>query len=316
MTVRASEPTASTTPIQRRPVSATAGLFTVGLAALFGANPTAIKQGLEYVGPLQIAWLRFFLGGLTILAWALLTRRNLRLQRAEVVPILGLSVLFVLMISATNIGQDYTTAAHTTVIISAFPIWTALFSHLVVAGDRMGRPQVIGMALSYAGVVATFAPSLSAGGAALGGDALVFVASILLGATQVYIAVYAQRIELAKLILSQAAAAVVLLLPVSALVEGTQYDLARPLLLSLVYQGVIVGGLAFIANAWLLQKYVPSRISVIYATQPLFGIVAGWWVLGEPIGPEVIAGGVLVMLGILMVQEVWTSYRRAPAEAA
>lgn len=297
--------------LQRRSVSAGAALFTVGLSVLFGANPTAIKRGLDFVEPLQIGWMRFFLGGLTLLAWALLSRRPIILGRRELLPLAILCTIFVGTIGATNLGQDRTSASHAVVILTAFPIWTAVLSHLFIRGDRMGPPQLIGVALSYAGVVVTFAPGLGEGSGQLQGDLMILFASFLLGGSQVLIAVLAQRIELAKIVLAQAFSAVVVLFIASAAIEGTDYNFAWPLVVSLLYQGVLVGGLGFVANGWLLKTFLPSRISVIYSTQPFFGIIASYFVLGEPIGVEVIAGVILVTTGILFVQEIWTVFTRS-----
>ncbi|MGE0227690.1 MAG: DMT family transporter [Dehalococcoidia bacterium] len=302
-------------PLERRPVTAGAALFTLGLSVLFGANPTAIKFGLRYLEPLQIGSARFLLAGCALLAWALLSKRRILPVRSELAPLGMLAVLFVATIATTNLGQERTSVAHTVVILTTFPIWTAILSHLFVSGDRIGRAQVAGIVVSYAGVVVTFGPGLSAGGSMLQGDALIFVSSFLLGGSQVLISILSQRIELAKIVLTQAFTAGVLLFLVSVPIEGTDYELAWPLLWSLLYQGVLIGGFAFIANAWLLKTYPPSRISVVYSSQPLFGILSSWVVLGEELHSEVIAGVVLVSVGILIVQEAWTVLLRGRERA-
>lgn len=302
-------------PLERRPVTARAALFTLGLAVLFGANPTAIKFGLRYLDPLQIGSARFLLAGCALLAWALVSRRRVLPARSEVVPLALLGALFVATIATTNVGQDHTSVAHTVVILTTFPIWTAILSHLFVSGDRIGRAQVAGIVVSYAGVVVTFGPGLAKGGSQLQGDLLIFVSSFLLGGSQVLISILSQRIELAKIVLTQAFTAGILLFLVSVPIEGTDYEFAWPLVWSLLYQGVLIGGFAFIANAWLLKTYPPSRISVIYSSQPLFGILSSWVVLGEDLHFEVIVGVVLVSLGILIVQEAWTVLLRGRARA-
>jgi drug/metabolite transporter (DMT)-like permease len=303
-------------PVTHRPVTAGAALFTVALSVLFGANPTAIKRGLDYVEPLQIGYMRFALAGVMLVLWALVTRRPMVPRRNEVLPLLLLVATFVGTIAATNFGQDRTSASHSVVILTTFPIWTAILAHLFVRGDRMGRAQVAGVALSYAGVVATFAPSLGEGGAQLQGDILILLASFFLGCSQIVIAVIATRIEISKIVLAQVISAVVILFIASVAVEGTDYDLQWPLGISLLYQGVLVGGIGFISNAWLLKTFLPSRISVIYATQPFFGMFASHFVLGEDIEVAVIAGVILVSLGILVMQEAWTAVRRPQAKPA
>jgi drug/metabolite transporter (DMT)-like permease len=168
------------------------------------------------------------------------------------------------------------------------------------------------VALSYAGVVATFAPGLGEGGAQLKGDLLILLASFFLGGSQVVIAMLATWIDLSKVVLAQVGTAVVVLLIASTAIEGTDYHFAWPLVASLAYQGVLVGGFGFIANAWLLKTYLPSRISVVYATQPFFGMFASHFVLGEDIEVAVVAGVILVTAGVLVMQEAWHALRRAP----
>ena len=55
-------------------------------------------------------------------------------------------------------------------------------------------------------------------------------------------------------------------------------------LISIHYQGAIVAGFNFIANIWLLKNYKPSQVTVIHLSQPIFGILLGYVVLGEKIG--------------------------------
>jgi drug/metabolite transporter (DMT)-like permease len=135
-------------PVTHRPVTAGAAAFTVALSVLFGANPTAIKRGLDYVEPLQIGWMRFAFAGVTLVLWALVTRRPMVPRRNEVLPLALLVATFVGTIAATNFGQDRTSASHSVVILTTFPIWTAILAHLFVQGDRMGRAQVAGVARS------------------------------------------------------------------------------------------------------------------------------------------------------------------------
>ena len=77
----------------------------------------------------------------------------------------------------------------------------------------------------------------------------------------------------------------------------------RDRLLSVLYQGAIVAGFNFIVNIWLLKNYKPSQVTVIHLSQPIFGILIGFVVLGENIGPFVLLGAVLVILGSGLVRK-------------
>jgi drug/metabolite transporter (DMT)-like permease len=98
---------------------------------------------------------------------------------------------------------------------------------------------------------------------------------------------------------------IVALAVTSAFVESDPYLYTARLALSLFYQGALVAGFAFTANMWLLQRYLPSHITVIFLSQPIFGVIFSWLVLGEPLEALVFLGAALVIVGS------WLA-RRAP----
>ena len=49
------------------------------LSILWGANPVAIKLGLEDAPPIRLAWMRFLVGGVVIVAWGVGDRPSARL---------------------------------------------------------------------------------------------------------------------------------------------------------------------------------------------------------------------------------------------
>ena len=65
------------------------------LSAFWGANLVAIKFGLEDAPPIRLAWMRFLVGGLVILAWGWVTGhlRGLRIERHEWRPLVVLALL-------------------------------------------------------------------------------------------------------------------------------------------------------------------------------------------------------------------------------
>ena len=74
------------------------------------------------------------------------------------------------------------------------------------------------------------------------------------------------------------------------------------LVVSLFYTGVLIAGLGFIGQTWLLKRYLPSRVAVISLSQPVFGVFFSWWILGESVGGELYLGAVLVVAGSALAQ--------------
>ena len=299
---------------QRRPLTGGATGFALLLAALWGGNPVAAKAGLDDAPPLRLGWMRFVLGAIVVLIWAAATRQSFRILRSEWVPLIGLGALFSTQIAFMNVGQDFTTAGHAAVITATFPLWTGLIAHFVVPGDRLNAERVAGTVLGYLGVVALFSTGLK-GDATIGGDLLMLVSAVLLGSRQIYISQAAQSIAIHKLLLAQSAVGIAIFVVASAVFEAEPYVMTQRLVMSLLYQGVVIAGFGFLGNTWLVQRYLPSGVAALQLTTPFFAVIAGAIILGEDVGPELVVGATLVVLGQLIArgQELRRFVRRRAA---
>ena len=165
-----------------------AGSLALLTAILWGGNSIAIKIALDGLPPLALAAARFLLGGLAVMLWAIFARVPLvRPGSGERRGLFQLVLLFIAQIYLLNAGTHFTTAGRSTVFISTYPFFTAVFAHLFMSGDRLSRLKIMGMALSFSGVVLVFAESLTKGHLGyLLGDVMVLISGLLLGARQVY----------------------------------------------------------------------------------------------------------------------------------
>ncbi|MDA0366263.1 MAG: DMT family transporter [Chloroflexi bacterium] len=274
--------------------SATA--FALVLNALWGGNAVAIKAGLRDAPPLRLAWMRFVAGGIVTVAWAISTRQSLRPTRAELRPMGWLALLFVTQIAFMNIGQNHTTAAHAVVLNSTFPLWTGVFAHFFVAGDRLSPGRAAGTVIAYLGVFSLFAQSFTGGGDALG-DALMLCSAAVLGARQVYTSLAAQAVSLPKLLLTQTVFGIAAFLLAGLVVESDPWVMTDRLALSILYQGVVIAGFGFIAQMWLLKHYLPSGVTAISLTTPVWGVLLSHYVLDEALAPTLWIGLALVIAG-------------------
>ena len=284
-----------------RPLDVRGASVALLLSALWGANPVAIKLGLADAPPLRLAWMRFVLGGLTILLYSLWTRRAgmFRLRRGEVGPIASLGLLFAVQIALMNVGIGLTSAAHGAVLLNSYAIHTVVLAHFFIPGDRMTAAKLAGIAVAYAGIVVLFAGGLSAPGATLTGDLVVTISAFLLGERTVYMARALQRVDPMKLLLGQSAIGSACFVAASLWLEsGQPTRVTAALAGSLVYQGVVVAGFNFLVNAWLLQIYRPSALAAWALTSPIWGVLVAWAIAGEPLTLAVVASSVMVAVGI------------------
>lgn len=247
--------------------------------------------------------MRFALGAMVVIAAALYRRQSLRVEANERSVLLGLGLLFSAQLACMNIGQDHTSAGHAAVLMSAYPLWTAVFAHFYVAGDELTTKRLAGALVAYSGVVVVFSGSMSGDEAGtLLGDSLLVASSLLLGARQIVLSRSAQAVAIEKLLMAQAVVGGVSFAAASAIFESEPTQYTTSLAVALLYQGVVIAGFAFLLQTWLLKHFAPSRVVTVYLTQPLFGVAFSYLVLGEPVGPELYAGALLVVIGSYFVQ--------------
>jgi drug/metabolite transporter (DMT)-like permease len=291
-------------PITRQPLTARAGALALLLSTLWAGNPVANKAGLDDAGPMRLGWLRFAIGGVVVLIYAVATRQSFRVLRHEWVPLALLGTLFTVQLAFMNIGQDFSTAGHAVVVTSTFPLWTGVFAHFFVPGDRMSRSRTLGTLVAYSGVIAVFYKGFADSSSDfLVGDLLLLGSAVLLGGRQVYLSQLGQGIAQHKLLISQGVFGVTTFVIASLIFESDEaFVVTTRLVVALLYTGVLIAGLGFIGQTWLLKRYLPSRVTVISLSQPIFGVLFSWWILGESVGGELYIGAALVVVGSALAQ--------------
>ena len=280
-----------------------AGSLALLASVLWGGNGVAIKAGLGGVPPLAMAGMRFSLGILVVLGAALVARVPLGLRPGEWRGVAGLAAIFALQIYLLNQGTHLTTASSSTVLITLYPFFVAIFAHLLMAGDRLSRVKVAGMGLSFAGVALIFAESLAlAETTYLLGNVLVLFSALLLGLRQVVIKGLVHGLHPYKVLFWQALLAVPVFVALSALIEREAvYSWHGPVVLGVLYQGLVTAGLCFILWAFLLRRHRASRLGVFGFVSPVCGVLLSALLLGEALSPALLISMVLVAAGIVVV---------------
>lgn len=270
------------------------------LSILWSGNPISIKAGLEDAPPLRLGWMRFVLGGIVAILWSLYNKEAIKFKKSDVIPLIGTGLLFSVQLGFMNIGQNYTSGGHGVIMITTFPLWASIFSHLFIPNDKLTRFKIFGMIIAYIGVIILFWESISnSSNNYLIGDLLMLTSAILLGARQIYISQISQGLNQGeiKILYTQAFVGTFTFFIFSQLFENSNFSISYNLVIALFYQGVIIAGFGFIGQTWLMKKYLPSRILIINISQPVFGVILAWVVLGEIPGFELVFATIFVLSG-------------------
>ncbi len=136
-------------------------VYTPGLLAIlllttlfWGSSFAAAKYALAELAPLSLASLRFVISALLYaLVFLLAPRTRARIDRQDWPGMIGLAMLGVTLhfwVQYTAIAM--TTATNASLIIATSPLAVAILSSLLFR-SRLGRNQLLGIIVSYAGVI-------------------------------------------------------------------------------------------------------------------------------------------------------------------
>ena len=279
-------------------------LVSIVIHSLWGGNPVAVKFSLLAFPPLTTAFLRFAIGIACIVLWARWRGVRLLPEKGEWRALWILAVLFAVQIGLMNVGFDHTTGAMGSVLIATNPLFAVMFAHFLVAGDRMTPVKALGLAVAMAGTSLAMLEdsdiaSLDFGAA---GNWIVLSSAVLLGLRLALSARFVRRIEPTKVALWQ----MVLSLPlfgVGALwLEEIAWDaVGVGPIAGLVFQGAVIAGVGFTVSYHLMRRYTPSVMMSFNFVSPIAGVLFSAWLLGDRVGPLLLAGMALIAVGLYLV---------------
>ena len=287
----------------------TAVLGVMTCCVLWGLNQVAAKAAMSEMGPLWQSGLRSLAAALLVWLWA--TARGVKLwQRDGSLPGgLLAGALFGLEFACIFIGLQYTSASRMVVFIYLSPFVVALGMPFIARAERLNLRQIGGLLLAFGAVAWAFAEGFSSHGSGQPlqwlGDGLGLLAAVLWGGTT--LAIRATK-------LSQASAEKTLLyqlgisglgLCVAALWVGEALPMAWSLRLIALFsfQAVAVSFASYLLWFWMIRHYPATQLASFTLATPLFGLLAGAVLLGEPITLRLGVALVALATGVLLVNK-------------
>ena len=283
------------------------------MVLFWGLNFAAIKVPLATMPPLVVNVLRFALSAVVLGAVhaADCRRRGVPMLgtfRAGPWAVVGLGLLGQVTYQVGFIlGIDRTTAGAAAILIAASPLVTAAAGH-ALGIDRLRTLGWAGFLVSLAGV-ALVVLAKPPGDAAATSDALGI--ALLLGAA----AAWGLATVWSRTLLDRGATAVglsfwgvLVAVPILGAVAVPDFvsmswaGVGWREAAAIVYSGVLSTGVAY----WLwydaVQRVGPARAAAFSNLTPFVGVAAGVAFLGEPFVPLQVAGGALVVAGLVVMR--------------
>jgi drug/metabolite transporter (DMT)-like permease len=273
---------------------------------VYATSYIATRVTLDDVPPAILGLLRLAIGSLVLVPLARRQPASAGLARADRRIIAWMGILgFGAAFAFTHWGIARSTATNAALLIIVEPVSLVLLSPLVL-GERLDRRGGAGAALALAGVVLVVVngvPGLTLAMAPYWrGDLLLVLAGLayasytLLGrgvlTRHPALAITARSIVWGTASLAPLAAAEWL--------QGLRPRWTVVAVVGTLYLALVITALAYLLWNYALERVEAPRAAIFLCVQPIVGALLGAMLLGEPVTIFTAAGGVLIVVGLLI----------------
>ena len=283
----------------------------VALALIWGVSFLLIKVTVQDMSPTVLLLFRSA-SGFAALALIVLALRKPLFGPGWRGRVIGFGIMAltnaVIPWVAIGWGEERISSGLASILNSTTTLWTAVLIYWVMPTERPTAINYVGVVVGFAGVVILVFPELASHG--LSGDVLgalaVVVASLSYAVNALYQRRKMRRVSIFEVSLGQLGAGVLFAIP-----------LAAPSLPSIHFHWVSMAaviGLGAIGTgvAYTLYYYVMNTLGAVRAAGvtylvPVTAVFWGAFLLNETVSASVVAGGIVILAGILLV-----NLRRAP----
>ncbi|HEX2767587.1 MAG TPA: DMT family transporter [Candidatus Limnocylindria bacterium] len=295
-------------------------LMLVGMAISFGGTWVAADVAVEAAPPFTIAALRFGIASVLLYAWSRLAGRRLTpIRRADLPLIAGLALTAVAGYNWLFLtGLTLAPASDGAIIVPGLaPVFTALLAGATL-GERLGPRVFAGLAIAAAGLYLVVMPGGGTSETRLLGDALFLAGAALWGVYSVLARIASRRFDAVSTTLYGIALGTVILVPAALLEGGAERVLDAPIgaLAGIGYLAVFGTVAAFVLLNLGVARLGAARASAFALLVPVIGVLSSVWLLGDPIGPNTVIGGAIVLVGLWLVEHPGSAPTRPAAVQA
>ena len=277
-------------------------IFVIITALLFGSMEVACKVGGASLDPFQLTFLRFAIGGLVLLPFAIveMRRRKVRISGKDLLQLAGVGtlgipismVLFQMSIMSSN-------ASTVSVLICTSPFFVMLFAHLYT-DEKLNREKLTVLGIALIGIVFMLRPWDVQEGNSMFGMVLMLLAAFFFGAYTVAGKALVSRMGLmAQTSFSFLIGSLILL--------GIILFMGRPVLAGvpdnlpiILYVGIMVTGLGYFCYFKSIAMSDAATGSFAFFLKPAIAPVLARIILGETILWNTVAGIVLILIASLL----------------
>ena len=279
-------------------------LVLLGTAVVWAASFIFVKISLGEVGPFNLALHRFLIAAPVLYMILKMSGRIIPVSKQDLPGLVFLALTGVTLLYAVQfLALVYTTATNSSILINTSAIFVSVLSFTV--GEKLTGRKFVALILAFAGVVLTASKGnlefLHA--ETLKGDLLMIFDGFLwalytLGGKRLL-----ERYNPETLTVYAFAIGAVLLIPF-AYAEGIASPVTFSTMtwISIAFLALFCSVFGYVVWYSALSVMEATKVAVFVYLIPLFTAVMAYFALGEDIGPFTVLGGILIVLGVYLVE--------------
>ena len=204
-------------------------------------------------------------------------------------------------------AEQHISSGLTGILQSVSPFVTLVLAAAFVHDEHITRGRLAGIAIGFAGILVLSAPNLADAGTAAGAERLlgelgVVLASVAYGTGNTYARRALRETRPLVLATGQVAWAFAMVVILAFVVDGgVTVPRVPEAWLAVGWLGAVGTGFAYLVFFRLLTRWGPTRASLVAYLLPVVAVVLGVVVLGETVDATFLAGAVLIVAGIWVV---------------
>jgi drug/metabolite transporter (DMT)-like permease len=284
-------------------------LVLLAVAFLWGINPPIMKVGLISLPPLSYNAIRMMIALVCAIMVLLISKQYRAVEKRDIIKILKVSIFgfFVFQFFFT-LGIQRTTAGNASLILGMLPVWVAILNKVFKLEEDMSKPVMIGIGMSFAGILLIILGS----GREMSFSSEHMTGALLLSAAQIgyaYYTIFSKELT-ARYSYYQITTLIVLvnmilfaLIAMPELIEVDWRKTSEGAWLSAAYSGIFAMCIGNFLWIWGVSLLGSATASLYNNLSPIFAIIVGYLLLGEPFGLLQFVGAAIVFWGLYLTRK-------------
>lgn len=267
-----------------------------------GTASVLMRYFVNILDPVEIAFLRYLIGGLFVLPLFFIYR-NPNLTRSLFFKSMALGTLFFgLFPFLFAEAFVYTNAARGSLVLATMPIWTMLIAK-TIGHEKVNLLSLFAIFLTLLGLFVSLSDKLfmpTDNTVTFKGEWIMLLAALCGAVYAIFARTVLKQIPATTMTPIAMLAGCIVLLPfnVSNGIDEHIMSLSNMQLGLVVYIGVVTGGIAFFLFNWVLTRTTATFNTMFVTLNPIVAITLGYLFLGEMIQINFIVGVLIVFSGL------------------